>query len=250
MMLKIYAMIFITALCFFGYLSLHTATKIAQDPTIYEEIKLDKKDIEETFTIYTPKHIHTNFTCFQIAAPKVSIMQKNDRNSKQIQSVRKGQKLCFNFPQDIPNTTLQIILKEIESKWLRVTLVSDSVLLSGYIPIDALKDWQKIDSQTLLESSSGSEILLENAPKIISNNLRNIKGSFSMPHILHIVQDKLNMKDCEMARAWLALAQQSDKESLSVYDLYTEVLMCEGRNKEALALKAKLKFARNKLSRK
>ncbi len=245
-MLRIYLFVFAISLCFFSYLSFTTESSIPQGFVAHKEIETQEKHTQETFTIYTQKRIHTSFACFQIALPKAYIMQQKDKNAKKIQSVQKGQKICLNFPQDIPNTKLKITLKEIESQWVRVTLMNDSVLLNGYIPINALKDWQKIDSKNFVESSSGGEILLENAPKITSKNLKSISGGFSIPHILQIAQDRLAVSDCESARTWLALAQQDDRENLAIYDLYVKLLMCEGQNDEALRLKQSLKSVRNK----
>lgn len=245
-MLRIYSFLFVISLCFFSYLSFITESNTPQDFVMHKEIESQEKRTQETFTIYTQKRIHTSFACFQIALPKVYITQQQDKNAKKIQSVKKGQKICLNFPQDIPHTKLKITLKEIETQWVRVTLMNDSVLLNGYIPINALKDWQKIDSKNFIESSSGGEILLENAPKITSKNLKSISGSFSMPHILQIAQDRLDTNDCETARTWLALAQQDDRENLAIYDLYVKLLMCEGQNDEALRLKQSLESVRNK----
>ncbi len=250
-MLRLWLILFVMALCFFGILRFLAKPHIALQNTSYANIMQLPNSIEtshKTIAIYTPKRIHTHFTCLQVVLPTAYVMQQRNKQAKKLQVIKKGQKLCFNFPQTIPNTTLYITLKAIQDTWARVTIMGDSVLLSGYVSLHALQDGERLRPKDFAEYSSGGDLLLANAPKIESNNKELIIGDFSMQHILQIAQASLMAKDYELARAWLALAQQHNQAELAIYDIYATLLIHEKKQQEALELIQMVAEARKKIA--
>lgn len=240
--MRLYLVLFISVLCFFTALRFTTKTKEIQSETKAINTTNNKA---ETIAIYEPIHIHTKFLCLQTAL-HVYILQEKSKNSKKLQRIQKGQKLCLNFPQDIPNTSMQITLKALEDKWLRVTLMGDSILLSGYIPLNVIKNGDRLQAKDMIDYSSGGEFLL-NVPKITSENINLISGSFSIQHILQIAKEKLYLNDYDSVKTWLALAQRQNPEELRIYEIYADLLEHEGKNDEAVELMQKLDIAKSKI---
>lgn len=239
-MIRLYAIIFLCFLCFF------TALRFSKKPQMQQETKnITKIENKQTIKIYSPIHIRSKFLCLQ-TLKKVHVSQKKSNNSVMLQSIPKGQKICLNFPQNIPHTTLQITLKSLEDKWLRVTIMGDSVLLSGYVPLQAIRHSDKIKASDLVEQSSGGELLL-NAPEIKSDGLDFISGTFSMRHILQIARDRLDSGDYYSVKKWLALAQGQDPSELEIYEIYAALLYHEGKKDESLQLTKELNIAKNKM---
>lgn len=242
-MLRLWLFLFIISLCFFTTLSLTTKSKEHLiSSTNQEKILSNVNNDVETIAIYTPTRLHTKFTCLTLSA-KTYVLQQKSKNATKLKHIPKGQKLCLNFPQDIPKTSLQITLKALEDKWLRVTIMGDSILLSGYIPLNAVKNGDKLQAKDMIESSSGGELLL-NAPKITSNDIERISGTFSMQHILQIAKEKLDLKDYDSVKTWLALAQKQNPAELKIYEIYAALLKHEGKKEEALNLMQKLNEAK------
>lgn len=202
-----------------------------------------EKTSSEILTIYTPTRFSTNFSCFTIHAKKAPVFAEKRQSAKVIVQLKKGQKLCHNFPQNIAHTKLQITLKDIENKWLRTTLMNDSILLRGYVAVEMLGN-HKPKKEDFLPKKSGGLLVLYDAPKITSQSIPNAIGNSSMQHILEIAKQKLALRDYELARSWLAFAQQTDENEMQIYILYMQLLEGEGKIAEAQKLQEKLQEAK------
>lgn len=190
----------------------------------------EQKLSQETIPIYSIERVQSDFPCFQ-TTKNTSVLQHSANNAQKLQQIQKGQKLCYNFPQIIPNTTYYITLKAIHGQWVRVTIMGDSLLLSGYIPLQSLRNWQQIQADSLTERVNKSKLLFY-APKIISHDSKKVNGEFSMPLVLGLASKDMQSQDYESARSWLALAQQYDSAELAIYELYAQLLILEGRTSE------------------
>lgn len=240
-MLRLWLFLFFISLCFFTTLRFNANEKAQR---IFKIENLAVKDKEATIKVYMPIRIHTQFTCLTLSS-KTYVFKLKSKQSIKLNQLQKGQKLCLNFPQDLLKTSLQITLKEIKGEWLRVTIMGDSILLSGYVPLHTIKNWNRLQASDMAEYSSGGELLL-NAPKITSNDIELISGNFSLQHVLQIARERLELKEYDSVRKWLALAQSKNPAELEIYDIYASLLTHEGKKEEAIKLMQMLNKAKKK----
>ncbi len=202
-----------------------------------EENKINniQQDTTNNIEFNIPTIIKSSFECYTLITKQANIKQRDSNNSKTIFQIKKGQKICLNFPQDILNSNLQITLKDIMGKWVIITIMNDEILLRGYLPIDTLrnKNNQIPNNTHIKDSINNAKTISLKIPKIKSYNIPNIHGTIEIKNIIKIIESALKKDDIEEARKWLALAQDINPNEIDIYKLYIILLNKEGNQEEA-----------------
>ncbi len=224
----------VCVICILSYIKLNTQKHIIKES--YQNTNFMQHEIEyiDICLHNTKKYEKHKFECYK-TAKKIDIKQSHSNSSKTIFKIKKGQIICFDFPQDILDSDLQIILKSIMQQWVLVAIIGDEFLLRGYLPLKSLRDKDNNipKSENYISEASNKDCIKIKMPKITSKSFPDISGYATIENIVNIAKNKLYENNITEARAWLALAQYKDSNYMEIYELYTILLKKENNEVEA-----------------